>query len=179
METKHELSGFFMPIVNLSATNPFIDGRQSNRALMIRQGLMRYLDEAGHAVLPELTLKGGRRADLIALSQNGEITIIEIKSSIEDFKSDNKWSDYLDHCDKFFFATLADVPTDIFPSDHGLMLADAYGAEVLRPSSSIKLAAPRRKTIQVRFARAAALRLARCADHAGIDPFELATASDD
>ena len=78
--------------------------------------------------LPELPLASGRRADLITLTEKGEIWIIEIKTSIEDFRVDRKWPDYRLHCDRLFFATHKDVPLDIFPEECGLFLSDGYGA---------------------------------------------------
>jgi len=158
-----------MPIVTFDASNPFVDGRQSERALMVRTGVERYFSHAGWATLPELTLPTGRRADLIALSSKGQVCIVEIKSSIADLKADNKWPDYRDYCDELIFATLADVPADIFPTDAGFMVADNHGAELLRQPPLEKIAAARRKIVHLAFARASAQRLARCCAHAGLD----------
>lgn len=162
-----------MPIVSIQQDNPFVDGRQSNRALQVRTGIERFFTELGHATLPELTLPGGRRADLITLSPKGEITIVEIKSSIADLKADNKWPEYHDFCDSLLFATLADVPAEIFPLEAGFMVADYHGAEILRPATVNPLSAARRKKIHLIFARASALRLARCCQFAGIDSADL------
>lgn len=74
-----------MTLVSVAVNNPLIDGRQSDRAMMIRRGVQILLAEMRFAILPELTLSNGRRADLIALSDKGEIWIVEIKSSVEDF----------------------------------------------------------------------------------------------
>lgn len=158
-----------MPIVSLATPNPFIDGRQSERAMSVRCGVERYLWEAGWVTLPELTLKNGRRADIAALSPKGDVMIVEIKSSTADMKADQKWPDYHEFCDQLLFATLADVPADIFPDEAGLMIADQYGAEVLRPAPPVKLAPARRKAVHLQFARASAARLARCCEHAGFD----------
>ena len=79
-----------MTIVSIHNDNPLVDGRQSDRAMMVRRGVQRMLMEMRHAVLPELTLASGRRADLISLSDKGEIWIVEIKTSIEDFRVDRK-----------------------------------------------------------------------------------------
>lgn len=158
-----------MPIVSINADNPFVDGRQSARALAVRQGVERYFSQFGCATLPELSLPTGRRADLVALSPKGVVTIVEIKSSIADLKADNKWPDYRPYCDLLIFATLADVPADIFPSDAGFMVADSHGAELIRPAPEEKLIAVRRKAVHLAFARASAQRLARCCAHAGID----------
>ena len=97
----------------------------------------------GLALIPEVTLRSGRRADLVALSPDGAITIVEIKSSIEDFRADSKWQDYLLHSDHFYFATGPHVPAEIFPQEAGLIVADPYGAEILRPSGCAKIPARR------------------------------------
>lgn len=157
-----------MPIVAFDASNPFIDGRQSDRALAIRSGMERHLVEGGWVTLPEMALANGRRADLVGLSPVGSILIVEIKSSVEDFRSDTKWHEYREFCDMFTFAALADVPAEIFPQGEGLFIADAWGAEALREPVEAKLAAARRKAVTLRFARATAQRLARCCDHAGL-----------
>ncbi len=136
-----------------------IDGRQSERALAIRRGVCRRLRAEGLALIPEVTLRSGRRADLVALAGDGAITIVEIKSSIEDFRADQKWQDYCAHSDHFYFATGPHVPADIFPLEAGLIVADSYGAEILRPSVCAKLPAPTRKEMLVRIARAGAHRL--------------------
>jgi hypothetical protein len=135
------------------------DRRQSERALAIRRGVCRRLRAEGLALIPELTLRSGRRADLVALAPDGAITIIEIKSSVEDFRADSKWRNYCMHADQFFFATGPHVPVDIFPGDVGLIVADSYGAEILRASTCSKLPPARRKEMLIRIARSGALRL--------------------
>lgn len=141
--------------------NPLIDRRQSPRVLEVRRGLHVLLADMGHASLPELPLASGRRADLVSLSGSGEIWIVEIKSSVEDFRVDSKWPDYRRHCDRFWFAAYASVPTEIFPNDCGLIVGDAYGAEILREAPEHRLSAATRKAIMLRFARSAATRLTR------------------
>lgn len=158
-----------MPIVSLHDKNPLIDGRQSERAMAVRRGVQLLLTELGAAHVPEFTLANGRRADLTALFKDGTIWIIEIKSSIEDIKSDNKWPDYNEYCDQLFFATLPDVPEALFPSACGFMLADDKGAAIIRDSQVDKLNAARRKTITTRFAQFAANRLFQ-AELAGYAP---------
>lgn len=148
-----------MPIVSLHNDNPLIDGRQSERAMAVRRGVQLLLSELGAAHVPELTLANGRRADLTALFKDGTIWIIEIKSSVEDMKSDNKWPDYHAYCDKLYFATLQDVPEEIFPGSCGFMLADSNGAAIIRDCDLNKLNAARRKTVTTRFAQFAANRL--------------------
>ena len=136
-----------------------VDGRQSERALAIRRGVCRRLRAEGLALIPEVTLRSGRRADLVALAADGGITIIEIKSSVEDFRADGKWQDYCLCCDHFFFATGPHVPAEVFPLEAGLIVADSYGAERLRPAACEKLPAARRKEMLIRVARAGAMRL--------------------
>lgn len=157
-----------MPIVTPHNNNPLADGRQSERALLVRRGVQRLFSHMGAVVLPELPLASGRRADLTVLGSKGEFMIIEIKSSIEDFRADGKWPDYRQHCDRFYFATHPDVPTDIFPDDAGFILSDGHGAEILREAPEHKLAGATRKALMLRFARAGARRLL-AAELAGVD----------
>lgn len=135
------------------------DGRQSDTARAIQRGASRILRASGFAVLPEMSLANGRRADLCAVGPDGEIWIIEIKSSARDFLSDTKWPEYHAFCDKFFFAVAHDFDIDLLPAAHGLILADAWGAELVRHPDSVALSAARRKAMLLRFARHAALRL--------------------
>ena len=138
---------------------PRPDGRQSATALMIQRGVARLLRAANFAVLPEFTLASGRRADIMGLSDAGEIWIVEIKSSLEDFRSDQKWPEYRDWCDRLFFAISTDMEPDIMPPDAGLIVADSWGADILRHAGAVNLHAARRKAVTLAFARAAALRL--------------------
>lgn len=148
-----------MTIVSVGVTNPLIDGRQSDRAVLVRRGVQILLSDMGMALVPELTLASGRRADLITLSPKGEIWIIEIKSSIEDFRVDKKWPEYRSYCDRLFFATHAGVPDDIFPPDCGLIVSDGYGAHLLRDAPEHRLPPATRKSVTLTFARVAAQRL--------------------
>lgn len=155
-----------MSVNSLAAALP-IDGRQSQTALAIARGTARYLHALGYCVVSELPLPSGRRADLVALGGDGEIIIVEIKSSVADFRADQKWTDYRLHCDRMFFATIIDVPREIFPIDAGLIIADAFGASIAAEAPEHRLAATRRKTMMLRFAHAAALRLQALADPHG------------
>ena len=146
------------------------DGRQSETALAIARGTTRLLHSFGHAVVSELSLASGRRADLVALGGNGELWIVEIKSSVADFRADQKWMDYRMHCDRLFFATCMDVPCDIFPKDTGLIVADAFGADIVCEAPEHRLHASTRKSMMLAFARAAARRLSALADPEG--PYE-------
>ncbi|RCW87246.1 MmcB family DNA repair protein [Phyllobacterium bourgognense] len=157
-----------MPLVSLGQTSPLIDGRQSENAMLVRRGVQRLFLELGLAVMPELPLASGRRADLVALTRSGEIWIVEIKSSIEDWRVDRKWPIYRAHCDRLFFATHPGVPADIFPDDCGFILSDGYGAEIIRDAPEHKLATATRKAMTLRFARVSAARMT-LAELSGID----------
>ncbi len=155
-----------MSLASLATSLP-PDARQSRTAIVISRGTARYLHALGYCVFSELPLPSGRRADLVALGGDGEILIVEIKSSVADFRADQKWMDYRLHCDRLFFATIVDVPCEIFPADAGLIVADAFGASILYEAPEHRLAAARRKTVMLRFAHAAALRLQALADPHG------------
>ncbi|UVC08531.1 MmcB family DNA repair protein [Rhizobium sp. TH2] len=160
-----------MAILSIHGDNPLKDGRQSARALAIRRGMQRLLIDMRHVTLPELSLRSGRRADIVTLSEKGEIWIIEIKSSIEDFRVDRKWPEYRNFCDRLYFATLPDVPEAIFPEDAGLFIADQYGAELIRDAPEHRLAPATRKSMTLNFSRIAAARLMHAewaADRLGI-----------
>ena len=145
--------------------SPPVDGRQSPYALAVQRGVGRLLRARAFAVISELPLATGRRADVVGLGPSGEIWIVEIKSSIEDLRADQKWPDYRLSCDRLFFATHAAVPADIFPGDAGFILADQFGAEIVREAPEHRLPGATRKAMLVRFAQAAAYRL-----HGLIDP---------
>lgn len=144
-----------------------VDGRQSETALAVARGTMRLLLSHGFCCVSELPLPSGRRADLVALDAAGEIWIVEIKSSVADFRADHKWMDYRAHCDRLFFATTLDVPCETFPQDTGLIVADAFGGQIVCEAPQHKLPAPTRKTMMLRVAQCAALRLQSLIDPAG------------
>nr|WP_316651097.1 MmcB family DNA repair protein [uncultured Gellertiella sp.] len=148
-----------MTILSLHASNPLIDGRQSEKAMLVRRGMQALLANMRHVALAEMPLSSGRRADLITLSEKGEIWIIEIKSSIDDFRVDRKWPDYRSHCDRLFFATHPEVPPDIFPEDAGLFLSDGYGAHLVREAPEHRLPPAARKAVTLAIARIATARL--------------------
>ncbi len=138
---------------------PSPDGRQSVTAAAVQRGLCRLLRELGCAVLTEFTLASGRRADVTAIRPDGAIWIIEIKSSPQDFYLDSKWPEYRDYCDRLFFAVPPTLDVVIMPEDAGLVVADQYGAEILRDAPVHPLVAARRKAVTLAFARVAAQRL--------------------
>jgi hypothetical protein len=139
--------------------SPAPDGRQSVTAAGVQRGVCRLLKAHDFAVLTEFTLATGRRADVAALKSDGTIWIIEIKSSPEDFFVDNKWPEYRTYCDALFFAVPPTLDVKIMPDDAGLIVADAYGAEILRQAPLHPLVAARRKAVITSFARVAAQRL--------------------
>jgi hypothetical protein len=113
----------------------------------------------GLAVLAEYTLASGRRADLIGIKPDGTVWIVEIKSSREDFLIDQKWPEYRDYCDHLFFAIPTNLDQSLMPVDAGLIVADHYGAEILRPAPPHPLVAARRRVLTLSFARHAAQKL--------------------
>jgi hypothetical protein len=135
------------------------DGRQSETALAVQRGSCRLLRSHGFAVLTEFTLASGRRADIIAVRDDGTIWIIEIKSSPEDFRVDQKWPEYREYCDRLFFAIPVDMEPSIIPGHAGLIVADQYGADILRDTITHPVHASRRKALTLSFARHAAQRL--------------------
>ena len=136
-----------------------IDGRQSETALFVARGTRRFLRATGFATVTEMALRSGRRADLVALGTDGSIHIVEIKSSIADFRADHKWPDYRQHCDRLSFAIPASVPVEIMPNDAGLIVADAYGAAIVRDPPEHRLSPATRRMMTLRFAHLAAHRL--------------------
>jgi hypothetical protein len=128
-------------------------------AAEVLRGVARALSAAGQAVLPEVPLANGRRADLLALDRRGTITLVEIKSCRADFVADRKWQEYLDYCDRFYFAVAPGFPLELLPPDEGLILADRFAGEILREARLRCLSAARRRAMLIRFARASAGRL--------------------
>jgi hypothetical protein len=135
------------------------DGRQSDMALTICRGTRRLLRNLRFSTLTELPLASGRRADIVALAGDATIIIVEIKSSVADFRADAKWPDYRAHCDRLYFAIPDGVPAAIMPEDAGLIVADAFGAAILREAPEHRLAPATRRAMLMRFAHAAAHRL--------------------
>lgn len=132
---------------------------QSSVAPAIYRGVARFFHARGLACASEIILGNNRRADIMAISADGAITIVEIKSCVADFRADNKWPDYLDYCDQFFFAAPSNINLEIFPPDEGLIIADAYGANIVREPQLRKLNSARRRALQINFSHCAANRL--------------------
>jgi hypothetical protein len=131
----------------------------------VARGAARFMRALGFAVVTELILPCGRRADIAALGPKGEFWIVEVKSCVDDFRVDRKWPDYRAHCDRLLFAVSPDFPAALLPEDAGLLVGDAYGAALIRDGLHHPLAGASRKHMLIRFGQAAALRL-----HAIHDP---------
>ncbi|MFG1361517.1 MmcB family DNA repair protein [Xanthobacter pseudotagetidis] len=140
------------------------DGRQSPTARAVQRGVLRHLSARGLVGIPEFCLVSGRRADILAVDGRGEVSIVEIKSSVQDFRTDLKWPEYRAYCDRLLFAVPLDFPAEILPLETGLLVADAFGAELLRPAPAHPLPAATRKALMLRFAHTAASRLAALHD---------------
>ncbi|WP_419762638.1 MmcB family DNA repair protein [Defluviimonas aestuarii] len=126
---------------------------------LLARGVCRHLLHHGFVTVEELVPTSGLRLDVLALGPKGELWIVECKSSRVDFTSDRKWQNYLEWGDRFFWAVDADFPVELLPEGTGLILADAYDAEIVRMGPEEPLAGARRKVMLQKFARHAALRL--------------------
>ena len=125
---------------------------------LVTRGAARLMIDLGYAPLLEVGLPNGRRADVMALGPKGEIAICEVKSGLEDFRTDLKWPEYLPFCDLFFFAVAPEFPQAILPEGPGLIVADGFGGAVLVEAPETPLAPARRKALTLSFARLAAWR---------------------
>ena len=125
------------------------------------RGVGRALRKSGYVSLSEFTLRSRRRVDVIALNHTGTFAIVEVKSTLEDFRADHKWRDYQAYCDRFYFAVPPDFPRQVLPENCGLWVADATGAVLRREAPLRPLNAARRRSQILRFAEIAAQRLAR------------------
>lgn len=137
---------------------------QPPAAADIHRGVARLLSAHGMASVAEVSLANGRRADVVAVAAAGEIWIVEIKSSVEDFRADRKWPEYRSYCDRLFFAVAPAFPHGILPAETGLIVADRYGGEVVRAAAEHRLSGTRRKAVTLRVVHTAALRLQAAAD---------------
>jgi hypothetical protein len=122
----------------------------------VTRGAARLFVALGYAPLLEVGLPNGRRADIMAIGPRGQIAVAEVKSSLEDFRADQKWGDYLPFCDAFYFAVAPEFPQSVLPAGPGLIVADAFDGAVVRPPPLTALAGPRRKALTLAFSRLAA-----------------------
>lgn len=149
-------------VVAMTEQNPVSDPRPGQ---LLARGVCRHLIGHDFVTVEELVPAPGLRVDVMALGPKGEIWIVECKSGKADFQSDQKWQGYLEWCDRYFWAVDQAFPTELLPEGTGLMIADAYDADILRMGPESKLAASRRKLMIQKFARHAATRW-----HAARDP---------
>jgi len=133
---------------------------------LLARGVSRHLVSHDIASIEEFVPARGLRVDVMGLGPKGEIWVIECKSSRADFQTDSKWQGYLEWCDRYFWAVDCDFPTDLLPEQTGLIIADAYDAEIIRMAPEHRLAPARRKVVIQKFASHAARRLHRLRDPA-------------
>src|SRR5256885_1984853 len=143
---------FAPPVADASAATP------------LARGVCRAFGQLGYAVLIEFPLANRRRADLLCLGKAGDFVIVEIKSSVADFRADRKWVTYRDFADRLYFAVPDHFPQALIPEECGLMVADSFGAALLREGRATPLSPGRRRALTLRFARLAAARLHRHLD---------------
>jgi hypothetical protein len=141
------------PVIEVVATAP-----------LLARGVCRAFDQLGYASLVEFPLANGRRADILGLGKAGDLVIVEIKSSVADFRADRKWAAYRAFADRLYFAVPSHFPQMLIPEECGLMVADAFGAVLLREGRSTPLSPGRRRALTLRFARVGAARLWRSLD---------------
>lgn len=160
------LSSTFAPLTDVPGV--FILSRMGDQAvakgILLARGVCRALDAFGFVSICEYPITRNLRVDVLALGPKGEVWVIECKSSLADFRTDQKWAGYLPWCDRFFWAVDTTFPRSVLPEHHGLFLADSYGAEMVRNATEHKLSAARRKSVVLGAARAAARRLHRLGD---------------
>lgn len=144
---------------------PAVESR--DMAPQLARGVTRFLAEHGHGTLIEFRLPVGRRVDVIGLDRDSRFAIVEVKTSLADFRADQKWREYLPYCDTFYFAVPQGFPHALLPASCGVLIADAYGAAIARPGVEMAMNTTRRRHQLVRFALAASVRLNRIVDPYG------------
>lgn len=155
-----------MPVLSPSPDSPPGLTREAEIRLAERlaRGVIRLFEDMGCAAIAEFSLNNGRRVDVIALDSQGLTSVVEIKSSVQDFRSDGKWQEYLDYCDRFYFAVAADFPQALLPAEVGLIVADDWHGTILRESPAFSMNGSRRRAQTLRIALTAAQRLRRFTD---------------
>lgn len=150
--------------MNMLVSHPDVGDSRVSRSP--HRGSARLLIGLGYRVLREFRLTNGRRADLIGVDSGAGFAIVEIKSSLADFRADGKWPAYVGYCDRFYFGVSPGFPVEVLPEEAGVIVADGYAGTVVRPAPVRALAAARRKALLVRFARTASSRLVAVTDGA-------------
>ena len=130
----------------------------------ITRGVCRHMRNLNYSVLVEFRLQSKRRVDVIGMNNAGKFMIVEIKSSMNDFRSDKKWYEYKPYADQLYFAVANGFPTEVLPNDCGVIIADAYHAHILQEAPILPMNGIRRKKQFIRFAKTAADRLYRTID---------------
>ena len=136
----------------------------SSTAAEVARGTSRLLIQEGYSPILEFTLPNGRRLDVAALGPGGEMVGVEIKVALADLRGDQKWPEYLDYCDLFYFAIPPDFPPEHVPAATGLIVADRYGGAIVKQAQAQSLHASRRKAVTLSFAKVAAERLSAILD---------------
>lgn len=145
-----------MPAPTITPINPDLKAAQA-----VARGICRLFARNDIWCLEEMPLRSNRRADLMGIDPKGQLVIVEIKVSRADLLGDGKWTDYLDHCDRFYWGLAPHLDRacletpDFLPGRCGVIVADSYDAEILRPAATVPLAAARRKAETERLARTA------------------------
>ena len=140
---------------------PALTPAASPVAAAVARGICRLFARNDIWCLPEMPLRNGRRADLMGIDANGQLISVEIKVARADLLGDAKWTDYLDYCDRFYWGLAPHLDRGcieqpgFLPERCGVIVADGYDAEILRPAATVPLAAARRKVETERLARAA------------------------
>ena len=147
--------------------SPGLTALEPQSAALLTRGVCRALDQLGYASLLEFPVANRRRADILALGRSGELVIVEIKSSVADFRADRKWVEYRDFADRFYFAIPNTFPAALIPEECGLIVADAFAASLIRDGIPNVLAPSRRRAVTLRFALTAAARRRRHLDPQG------------
>lgn len=137
------------------------NGVSSENAYGVARGVSRLLIQEGFSPILEFTLANGRRLDVAALGPDGTMAGVEIKVAVADLKGDQKWPEYLEFCELFYFAVPPDFPDELVPPGTGLIVADRFGGAIVRPSPRTALHPSRRKAVTLSFARVAAERLSQ------------------
>ena len=141
---------------------------QKQTAVALARGTARLLSSLGYIPITEFSLETGRRVDVFGIAKNGSLIAVEVKSTREDFLSDQKWPEYLDYCDQFYFAVPEVFPDTLLPEDQGLMKVDEFTGAIIRAPKPSPVKPARRKAILTRFGRTAAARLSRFTDPEGM-----------
>ncbi len=148
---------FVYVLFSMNLFNQSYDVPETTR--LLTRGVCKLFQDLGFGTLTEFKLANGRRVDVMAIDRNGEFVIVEVKSTVADYRGDRKWQEYLAFSERFYFAVPAGFPVEMMPDDCGLIVADPYAAAVRRESLTRKLNTNRKRRQLIRFALAASSRL--------------------